>query len=266
MSISLRAADYTSEDKSFTITVPDGWRVRTAPILGQTMTILEPASGGEERVIAGTGVAAATNIQELSQHAAALTGLLIPGATLSTQPRFTTSGSSPAAEQSYRGGGLSAWNGMTLTGEFYFSVLAIARGAREQALEPVGRAILRSARFHGLGRNSGAERMLVGRWLNTDNRSRRTGVRDTLNYISNWSVVFTPNGQFRSEKESWVDTNSDLNGGGNTNAAAVHTGAYRVYGSTLVADTVGLGKQLYSIEWYPNGAGVKLNGQLFTRQ
>jgi len=267
LGVGTAAAEYTAHDKSFTIRVPEGWRVRTAPVLGQTMTIVEPGNGGEERVIVGAGVALASNIQELSQQAAQLAAQFLPGARLASSPRFASHGSSaPMAEQSYRNQGLSAWNGMLLQGEFYFGVLAMARTGREAVLEETGRSILASARFHGLTRNVPMERALVGRWLNTDNRSHKFGARDTLNYISNWSVAFGADGRFRSEKESWVDTHSEINGGGNTNASTVTAGSYRIFGNVLVADVIGAGRQLFTVELYPNGAGVKFNGQLFTRQ
>jgi hypothetical protein len=217
-------------------------------------------------VLVGGGVALATNIQDLSQHALMLASQFLPGAHLASSPKFATHGSHPSAEQSYRSPTLAGWNGMFLQGEFYFAVFAVARTGRESVLEEIGRSILASARFQGLPRNGPMERGLVGRWLNTDNRSHRTGVRDKLNYISNWSVVFTPDGRFRSEKESWVDTTSEVYGGGNANAGAVTTGSYRIYGSVLVADIVGVGRQLFTVDLYPNGAGVNLNGQLFTRQ
>lgn len=259
-------SEYTAADRSFSIRVPDGWRVRTSEVLGQTMTIVEPNSGGEERVLVGGGVAMATNIQDLSQQAAHLAGQFLPGARFASTPKFYAHGTWPAAEQTYRNSNLAGWNGMFLQGEFYFAVFALARPGREAVLEQTGRAILQSAKFHGLARNAPLERALAGRWLNTGNRTHRTNVRDTLHYISNWSVVFTPDGQFRSEKETWVDTHSEIHGGGNTNASAVHTGTFRVYGNVLAADIAGVGRQLFTVEFYPNGTGVKLNGQLFTRE
>jgi hypothetical protein len=72
------AAEYTAPDNAFSVSVPAGWRVRMAPLngalAGQQLTVIEPANGGEERIVVGAGVAMAASIQELSQQAAALAG------------------------------------------------------------------------------------------------------------------------------------------------------------------------------------------------
>lgn len=264
------AAEYTAPDNSFSVQVPAGWRVRigdlNGALTGQKMTIIEPGNGGEERIIVGAGVAMARNIQELSQQAAALAGQFLPGAHLSAAAKFAEHAGMPSAEQEYQTPYQAAWNGMLLKGEFYFAVMAIARPGQREFIQQTGRGILQSARFNGIPRNLAAERALTGSWVNSDNRTRNTGVRDKLMYMSNWSIVFSPGNRFRSVKESFVDTTTEVYGGGNVGAANTAMGTFRIYGNTVVADIDGAGRQLFSLDFYPNGSGINLNGQLFTRQ
>lgn len=256
----LTTALYTAPDQSFTIPVPAGWRARAAGPL----TVLEPVNGGEERIVVGTGVALARTIQELSQHAAGLTAQFLPGAMISSTPLFT---GRQTAEQEYQTPmGLAAWNGMRLHGEFYFAVLAIARPAQLAAARARAKTMFEGARFDGVPRNTALERQLIGSWVKSDNRTTNTGVRDKLMYMSNWSLIFAPGNRFQSDKESFVDTTSEVYGGGNVGAANRHTGTYRIFGPTLVADVEGYGRVLYALETYPNSAGIKLNGMLFIRQ
>jgi hypothetical protein len=134
-----------------------------------------------------------------------------------------------------------------------------------EVLRQKGREMLGSAVYAGPARDARAEQALQGRWVYSDNRTTKTGVRDSLMYMSNWTVTFLPGNRFQSFKESFVDTTSEVYGGGNVGAANRHVGTYRVFGGLLVADIEGAGRQMYSLEFYPNGAGVKLNGQLFLR-
>lgn len=258
LSMNLFAAD-------FTLNVPTGWKSREADIAGAHMTILEPTAGGDEKILVGSGVALARSIQELSQHAAALTVQLLPGLQLSAAPTIATWQGSPSAQQIYRSPQWAAWNGMALKGDFYFAVLAIGRPPQLETLQKVARTVFDSARFAGLPRNELLERQLIGRWVNSDNRTRNTNVRDKLMYMSNWTVVFAPNLRFHSTKESFVDTQTDVYGGGNVGASNQHSGSYRVFGKTLVAEIEGVGRQLFVVELYPNAQGILLNGQLFTR-
>jgi len=229
------------------------------------MTILEPATG-DERMIAGSGIAAAATIQELSQQAAQLASYFLPSATFAAAPSFGQIAGLPSAEQEYRSGSLEAWNGMILQGEVYFAVMAISTPGKLRVLRSRGKEVLESARFQGPPRSPQAEQALIGQWVLSDNRTTRTGVRDKLMYMSNWTITFLPGNRFRSFKETFVDTSSEVYGGGNTGAANRHTGRYRIFGQTLVAEFDGGGRQIFSIEPYPNGAGIKLNGQLFLRQ
>lgn len=262
----LTAADYAAPDGSFRMPVPDGWRVRTAPVAGQTMTIVEPANGGEERFMVGSGIAQATNIQELTQQAFSLAAQFLPGAMLSAAPKFSTIAGVPAAEQEYRNMQLEAWNGMLLRDGVYFAVMGVATPGKLETLRARGRQLLGSGQFQGPPPNPRAEAALQGQWVLSDNRTHNSGVRDKLMYMSNWTLTFLPGNRFQSFKESFVDTSTATYGGGSTDAAARHTGRYRVFGQTLVADVDGVGRQIYALEFYPNGAGVKVNGQLFLRQ
>jgi hypothetical protein len=259
------AAEYAAPDGSFKIRVPEGWRVRTAPIAGQTMTIVEPSNGGEERIVGGGGIAQPRTVQELSQQAAVLAAQLMQGAQLAGAPRFGEQGGVPMAEQEYRSWQLDGWHGMVLRGEVYFGVLALGRTGRMEVLRQKGREMLGSSVYAGPARDARAEQALQGRWVYSDNRTTKTGVRDSLMYMSNWTVTFLPGNRFQSFKESFVDTTSEVYGGGNVGAANRHLGTYRVFGGLLVADIEGAGRQIFSLEFYPNGAGVKLNGQLFLR-
>ena len=99
--------------------------MRTAPIAGQTMTIVEPSNGGEERILVGAGIAQPRTVQELSQQAAVLAAQLMQGAQLAGAPRFGEQGGVPMAEQEYRSWQLDGWHGMVLRGEVYFGVLAL---------------------------------------------------------------------------------------------------------------------------------------------
>jgi hypothetical protein len=264
--MSASAADYVAPDKSFTVSVPEGWRARVADVGGQKMSIIEPANGGEERILVGSGVALAKSIQELSQHAAQLSGQMLPGLRMSSEVRVGQWKGLPSAEQEYQSFQLSAWNGMVLKGEFYFAVLALCKVNQVEQCRKTGRAIFESAKFEGMVRNAAVERALVGRWANSDNRTKNTGVRDKLMYMSNWTVVFAANMRFHSKKESFVDTQTDVYGGGNVGASNEAVGTFRVFGSTLVADIDNWGRQLFSLVFYPNGQGILLNGQLFTRE
>jgi hypothetical protein len=254
------AEEYRSPDGAFTLQIPQGWRARNSTVNGQSMTTLEPTSeptsGAQARILVAAGVAQARSIQELSQQAAQISASLLPGLTWDGQPKLQTQ----RAEQSYRHPRFSVWNAMRLEGEFYFAVLAIA------APETLARTLFEGATFKAVPRNTNLERLLIGRWQNSDNRTNRSGVRDKSMYMSNWSVAFAPNLRFESLKESFFDTQSDVYGGGNVGASDRRSGSYRIFGSTLIADFDGGARQLFTIELYPNGQGLKLNGNLFLRQ
>jgi hypothetical protein len=260
---SIQAAEYTAPDRSFSISVPTGWRVRVA----EPFTIVEPANGGDDRIMAGAGVATANTIQELSQQAMQLAGQLLPGARLSASPKFAQIGAMPSAEQEYQTPMLAAWNGMVLKDGFYFGVLAMAKAGQVDSARQKGREILQSLRFQGVPRNPRLESMLLGSWSKESAKSYRVGVRDTSNYSASWIITFLPGNRFRSVMESYFDTSSEIyRGGGNVGAANNHTGVYRIFGNTLVADIDGGGRQTYALEVYPGSGGLKLNGQLFLRQ
>lgn len=250
------AQEYRSPDGAFTLTLPNGWRARAANLNGQSLTIVEPTNGGGERILVGSGVTMARNIQELSQQAAQLSAALLPGLSWDGQSKIN----GQRAEQSYRHPRFRVWNAMRMEAEFYFAVLSVA------APEEVARGIFDQAVAKPLPRNQTAERQLIGRWQFSDNRTQRSGVRDKSMYMSNWSVAFSPALRFESVQESFFDTQSDVYGGGNVGAAGRHSGTFRIFGNTLVADYDGGGRMLFTVEFYPNGQGVKLNGNLFLRQ
>lgn len=259
--LSAVAQEYRSPDGSFTLQIPAGWRVRHASISGLSMTIVEPVGGGQDRILIGAGVAQARNIRELSQQAAQLSAALLPGLTWDDQAKMQ----GQSAEQSYGHPRFRVWNAMRMEGEFYFALLSIS-DPDFLATNAVASNLFATGSFRGIPRNSNLERQLIGRWQNSDNRTNNSGVRDKSIYMSNWSVAFTPNLRFESFKESFFDTQSDVYGGGNVGASNRHTGVYRIYGNTLIADFDGGGRQLFLVEVYPNGQGIKLNANLFLRQ
>lgn len=255
--LTVMGGEFVAPDGSYRFAVPAGWVARYTPM----MTVVEPAGGGEGRILVGSGIAMARSVEELTRQAAALAGQALPGARLTAGPKIAGA----RAEQSYGVGVLAAWNGMELQGEVYLGVLAMGRQERAAEMERVGRGILESARFQAPPRNVGAEQAVVGRWELSSYKSTRTGVRDSSSYSSNWTVVFLPGNRFRSTQQNYFDSTSEVYGGGSVGAGNVATGTYRIFGGTLVADIDGVGRQVYAIEPYTNG-GLKLNGQLFLRQ
>jgi hypothetical protein len=251
-------AEFAAPDATYRFAVPDGWRAKYSPL----MTVLEPANGGEARIMIGSGISAAKNMDEFTRQAAQLTGQMFPGARLTAGPKINGN----VAEQEYANGPYSGWNGMQLQGEVYFAVLVIGRAPELAQWQSLGRGILQSAKFQAPARNPGAEQALVGRWEFSDYKSSRPSPRESSSSSQNWTVVFEPGNRFRSSKSFWVDVNSAIySGGGTASSTQEATGTYRIHGSTLVADIDGYGRYLFLCEPYGNG-GVKLNGQLFLRQ
>jgi hypothetical protein len=223
--------------------------------------VVEPVDGSPERVLVGSGIAAARTIQELARQAVGISAGVLPGLRVTTGPAF----SGASAEQEYANGMYVAWNGMQLEGEVYFAVLAVGRPDKLAELQGRGRAILRNGKFVPPPRNMAAEQQVVGSWELSTYKNTRTGVRDSSSYSSNWTVVFLPGNRFRSNSQSFFNSVSEINGGGSVGAGDQATGSYRIFGSTLVADIDGMGRQLFAIEPYSR-EGLKLNGMLFLRQ
>jgi hypothetical protein len=115
----LWAGEFVSPDGAYRFPVPEGWRARHSPL----MTVVEPVDGAPERVLVGSGIAAARSIQELARQAVGISAGMLPGLRVTTGPAF----SDASAEQEYANGMYVAWNGMQLQGEVYFAVLAVGR-------------------------------------------------------------------------------------------------------------------------------------------
>jgi hypothetical protein len=256
-SLPLWAADFTAPDGSYRFAIPAGWHARYSPL----MTVLEPTTGGEQRILVGSGISAASSIREMAQQAVGLSAVILPGLRVTAGPRF----SGHTAEQEYANAQFAAWNGMRLQGETYLAVMTVGRPANAPQLQPLGRAILESAKFQPPPRNTLAEQQILGRWELSSYKSSRTGTTASSSYSSNWTVVFSPGNRFQSTQQSHFDTRNDSIGGGNVGAAAQASGTYRIFGASLVADLDGGGRQIFAIEPY-TGDGLKLNGMLFLRQ
>ena len=262
---SVAASEYQAPDGSFRMAVPTGWKARySAPF-----TVLEQDSGA--KMLLGSGVALTGRIQELSQQAVALTAQMFPGARLASGPKFREENGLPAAEQEYQNGPYAGWNGMLLKNgpgaDFYFAVLAIGPLDRLPALRTAGQQLLHAVKFDGLARNPRLEAALLGTWSKSAYTASRTGVRNKSNYTSNWTVQYLPGNRFVSVQQNYFDTENETYGGGSVGSNQRATGGYRIFGSnTLVADIDAAGRQVFALEFYPNGAGVKVNGQLFLRE
>lgn len=257
LSLPLYAAEFIAPDGSYRFAVPEGWHARYS----QLMTVLEPTAGGEQRILVGSGISAASSIQEMAQQAVGLSSIILPGLRVTAGPRF----SGQTAEQEYANAMFAAWNGMRLQGETYLAVMTVGRPANAPQLQPLGRAILASAKFQAPPRNTIAEQQILGRWELSSYTSRRTGTSDSSSYSSNWTVVFSPGNRFHSTQQSHFDTRSESVGGGNVGASAQATGTYRIFGPSLVANLDGGGRQIFALELHTN-EGLKLNGMLFLRQ
>jgi hypothetical protein len=236
----LWAGEFVSPDGAYRFPVPEGWRARHSPL----MTVVEPVDGAPERVLVGSGIAAARTIQELARQAVGISAGMLPGLRVTTGPAFAGA----SAEQEYANGIYVAWNGMQLQGEVYFAVLAVGRPEKLAELQGRGRTILRNGKFAAPPRNMAAEQQVMGSWELSTYKNTRTGVRDSSSYSSNSTVVFLPGNRFRSNSQSFFSSNSETQGGGSVGAGNEATGSYRIFGGTLVADIDGMGRQLFTIE------------------
>jgi hypothetical protein len=250
--------EYRARDGSFTCSIPGGWKGRVADIGGTTVHVLEPESGGEERILVSAIPSAANSLQELAQQAMALvTQQLLPGFQVAAMPKFTQQGDAQVAEIRYLGmaggGQASWWHGLMLKDKIAMGVLGGARADRAQAIEQQCRKVLLSMR-PGKGQNNTAlAAAILGTWTFY---SRSDNTRGSVSK----QIVFYPNGRFEYLATTYlpnmppdIDPTTRING------------TYQLNGNILVGKADNGQQATYTLELV-QGGGLKINGELFIRE
>jgi hypothetical protein len=250
--------EYQASDGSFVCRLPAGWKARAINLGGVMVQVIEPETGGEERIIASATPATVNTLQELAQQAIVLvTQQLLPGFRVSALTKFTQQGDLQIAEISYAGmagmGQSLWWHGLMLKDKMALGVLGGARPDRVQAIEQVCREVLRTMRPGKVVQNPALAGAILGKWTYYDRSSQTRGS------VSK-QIVFYPSGRYEYTATTYMP---DMPPG--IDPTTRLTGTYKLTGNILVAKSDAGQQSTYTLEWVPGG-GLKINGELFIRE
>lgn len=261
---------YNAPDGSLSIRVPQGWRASPNTIGTTPVYVLQPETGGEERMIVGVGPASAGSIQELAQQTMLLvTGQLLPGSRLTAAPKFIQAGGGPVAELSYSGpGGQSIWwQAVMLKDNQYITVLAGARPDRAPAVEQQSRAVFgsvrlgqgqRTAQSGGGAANGRLAQLIVGHWTWYHRTSNAGG--GTVG-STNREIWIYPNGRYQYTAVTYVpNLPTDID------PTTTVTGSYQLQGNRIIARADNGQQAVFTIEMVEGGKGMKIDGELYIRE
>jgi hypothetical protein len=260
------AETYRAPDGSLSLQVPAGWRAAPNTIGTTPVQVLQPANGGDERMIVGVGPATANSIQELAQQTVQLvTTQLLPGSRLAGQPKFVQGG---VAEISYVGpGGQSSWwQAVSLKNNQYVTILAGARPAGAAAIEQQSRVVFASIKLEtapasstGRGTSSGQlAQMIVGHWTwyhKTDN-----GGGGTMASTSKEIWIYA-NGRYQYVASTYVPNMPP-----GVDPTTTVTGSYQLQGNRLIGRGDNGQQATFTIEMVEGGKGMKIDGELYIRE
>jgi hypothetical protein len=250
--------EFQAPDGSFACRIPAGWKVRALNIGGAAVQVLEPESGGEERILLSAAPATAGSLQELAQQAIALvTQQLLPGFQVAAMPKFLSEGETQFAEITYVGmtasGQASWWHGLILKDKMALGVLGGARVDRAQAVTQQSRAVLRSMRPGKVPQNLALAAAILGKWAFYD----RSG--QTRGSVSK-QIVFFQNGRYEYQAVTYIpDMPSDID------PTTRVSGTYQINGNILLARADNGQQATFTLELVPGG-GLKIGGELFIRE
>lgn len=262
--------EYKAPDGSLSLRVPAGWRASTIAMNGTPVHVLQPADGGEDRILVVAGPVEVNSIQELAaQTAQVVTLQLLPGSRVTSQPKFVESTGGPTAELSYELAGQSVWwQAVVMQKDRRFiSVLGGARRERAAAMEQQSRAVFGSVRLTaapagaapatGAG-NAQLAQLLIGHWTwyhRTDNGGGR------LSGSTSRELWFYPNGRYQYTATTYVP---DMPPG--IDPTTTVTGTYQLSGNRITARADNGQVQTFTIEIVDGGKGFKLDGELYIRE
>jgi hypothetical protein len=124
-----------------------GWKAQTTELGAESLTLLIPSSGGQERVLVNVGPTTAANLDELAKQMVQLvTQKLFPGLTASGEPKIADG----VAEITYtgRGGQIAGWQALQLKDQKYVMVLTASPAARAAAVEPTARIVFANVKLY----------------------------------------------------------------------------------------------------------------------
>jgi hypothetical protein len=128
---------FQSPDRTFETRIPPGWRQLPTPPNFAGTWFFGPESGGDERIMMGSGPLLVNSIQLLSASAAGVVTTLYPGLRLARAPAYGNTQGLPAAELLFQG---TLQNGVpaearyytVMAGPRYAYVLSVSRAANSQ--------------------------------------------------------------------------------------------------------------------------------------
>ncbi len=252
------ASEFRAPDGSFTCPVPAGWRVRSMSIGGTPVHVFEPEDGGEDRILAASGPATVSTIQELAQQTMLFVcQQLLPGMQPAGTPNFIQIGGFPAAEIAYKGataaGPVSWWQGVILKDQTFFTVLGGARDERFALVEQHSRAIFRGLKPGQARPSADLAAAIIGSWTFYDRSGLTKG-------SSSKQITFFPNGRFEYTATTYMpNLPVDIDPTTRT------SGQYRLNGNTLVAQLDNGQSATYTLQLV-QGGGLTINGELFIRE
>jgi hypothetical protein len=249
----LGAAEHRAQDGSFTVQLPAGWNAREISLQGTPLHVIEPAAGGDERILLSVGPTQARNVNELCQLAAMITVQLFPGLRLEGMPRI----SGNSAELRYSGNGASAWQSVTMANQNQaVAVTALARPERLAAVEQASRNILGTVRMMTptSDPSSPLARIIVGRWTYF-HRTHNTG-------SSSRQITFFLNGRY--DYQATVMMNVEIPTG--VDPTTRITGTYTVRGNTVSFRADNGQTAQYTVQIVEGGKGLQVNGDLYIRE
>ena len=231
--------------------------------------VLQPDNGGEERMIVGTGPAAASSIQELALQTIQLVTLqLLPGARVLSEPRFVPTAGAPVAELSYRGpdGQSFWWQAVMLKDSQYVTVLAGAPPERAAMIEQQSRTVFGSIRLRQGQKTGGPAgqpagqlaRLIIGHWTWYHRTSNAGG--GTAGSTSKEIWIY-PNGRYQYTAVTYVPNMPT-----GIDPTTTITGSYRLEGNRLMARADSGQQATFTVEIVDGGKGMKIDGELYIRE
>jgi hypothetical protein len=262
---------YNAPDGSLSLRVPPGWRASASAIGTTPVQLLQPAAGGDERIIVGVGPARANSIQELAQQGMQLvTQQLLPGSRLASQPKYTQVNGAPAAELSYAGPGQSVWwQGITLRNGQYIGVLGGARPQSAAMVEQQSRSVLATIRLGTGASASGGQasadqasgslaQLIVGHWTWYHRTTNAGG--GTAGSTSREIWIY-PNGRYQYTAVTYTpNLPADIDPTTNIN------GSYTLQGNAIVMRADSGQQATYTLQVVQGGKGLMVEGELYIRE
>lgn len=245
--------EYAAADGTFRCRIPMGWTERASSIGTAPIHLMEFA-GSEDKILIGVSPSGSSGLNELGQQAVQLTMQLVPGLSLSGQPRRVRNGDAAALEMTYSGA-IQAWQMVTIREGQAAGVTGLARPHSSARTMEAAREVAASLQLAAAVRpdNSNLSRMAVGRWT-------WSHATDRVGSTSRQLTLF-PNGRYQYQATTFI-----ANMPADIDPTTTVTGTYRVQGNQLIGRTDRGEQAQFTIQMVENGKGMRINGELYIRE